>query len=37
VENWGDSPLSMLPIYQEILDGGLRIWVYRYSSDINLF
>ncbi|WVZ15237.1 hypothetical protein V8G54_012803 [Vigna mungo] len=31
--NWGDSPLSMLPIYQEILDAGLRIWVYSGDTD----
>ncbi|XP_014512915.1 serine carboxypeptidase-like 26 [Vigna radiata var. radiata] len=33
VNNWGDSPLSMLPIYQEILDAGLRIWVYSGDTD----
>lgn len=26
---WADSPLSMLPIYQELIAAGLRIWVYR--------
>ncbi|XAR52383.1 Carboxypeptidase D [Bertholletia excelsa] len=25
---WGDSPLSVLPIYQELIAAGLRIWVY---------
>ena len=27
---WTDSPLSMLPIYRELISAGLRIWVYRY-------
>ncbi|XP_059666102.1 serine carboxypeptidase-like 27 isoform X2 [Cornus florida] len=26
---WVDSPLSMLPIYQELISAGLRIWVFR--------
>lgn len=26
---WGDSPSSMFPIYQELIDAGLRIWVFR--------
>ncbi|XP_059628299.1 serine carboxypeptidase-like 27 isoform X2 [Cornus florida] len=26
---WGDSPLSMLPIYRELIAAGLRIWVFR--------
>ena len=26
---WADSPLSMLPIYQELIAAGLRIWVFR--------
>ncbi|XP_020206678.1 serine carboxypeptidase-like 27 isoform X2 [Cajanus cajan] len=26
---WADSPLSMLPIYQELIEAGLRIWVFR--------
>ncbi|PWA95989.1 serine carboxypeptidase-like 27 [Artemisia annua] len=28
--NWKDSPLSMLPIYKELISAGLRIWVFRY-------
>lgn len=31
-KNWGDSPLSMLPIYQELIAAGLRIWVFRYET-----
>jgi len=29
-DHWGDSPKSMLPIYQELIAAGIRIWVYRY-------
>ncbi|CAJ1947734.1 unnamed protein product, partial [Sphenostylis stenocarpa] len=32
-ETWGDSPLSVLPIYQEFLDAGLRIWVFSGDAD----
>ena len=27
---WADSPRSMLPIYQELIAAGLRIWMFRY-------
>lgn len=30
---WSDSPLSMLPIYQELTAAGLRIWVYSGDTD----
>ncbi|XP_027365266.1 serine carboxypeptidase-like 27 [Abrus precatorius] len=30
---WTDSPLSMLPIYQELINAGLRIWVYSGDTD----
>ncbi|GMG99380.1 hypothetical protein Nepgr_001220 [Nepenthes gracilis] len=30
---WEDSPLSMLPIYQELIAAGLRIWVYSGDTD----
>lgn len=30
---WGDSPLSMLPIYQELITAGLRIWVFSGDTD----
>ncbi|KAH7855607.1 hypothetical protein Vadar_026712 [Vaccinium darrowii] len=30
---WADSPLSMLPIYREIIAAGLRIWVYSGDTD----
>lgn len=26
---WADSPRSMLPIYQELIAAGIRIWVFR--------
>ncbi|KAG5557389.1 hypothetical protein RHGRI_007596 [Rhododendron griersonianum] len=29
VTTGADSPLSMLPIYRELIAAGLRIWVYR--------
>lgn len=28
-DNWTDSPLSMLPIYKELIAAGLKIWVFR--------
>ncbi|XP_047322979.1 serine carboxypeptidase-like 27 isoform X2 [Impatiens glandulifera] len=31
--NWGDSPVSMLPIYQELIAAGLRIWVFSGDAD----
>lgn len=31
--NWTDSPLSMLPIYQELIAAGIRIWVYSGDTD----
>ena len=34
---WTDSPLSMLPIYQELISAGLRIWVYRYLHFLLIF
>ncbi|CAM8972623.1 unnamed protein product [Rhodiola kirilowii] len=30
---WGDSPLSMLPIYKELIAGGVRIWVFSGDTD----
>ncbi|XP_054814584.1 serine carboxypeptidase-like 27 isoform X2 [Prosopis cineraria] len=32
-DNWADSPLSMLPIYQELIGAGLKIWVYSGDTD----
>jgi len=29
-DNWVDSSRSMLPIYQELIEAGFRVWVYRY-------
>lgn len=31
--NWGDAPRSMLPIYQELIAAGLRIWVFSGDTD----
>ncbi|KAK4778320.1 hypothetical protein SAY87_018507 [Trapa incisa] len=30
---WTDSPLSMLPIYQELIAAGVRIWVFSGDTD----
>ncbi|XP_010264739.1 PREDICTED: serine carboxypeptidase-like 27 [Nelumbo nucifera] len=30
---WADSPLSMLPIYEELIAAGLRIWVFSGDTD----
>uniref|UniRef100_A0A6P3ZUL0 Carboxypeptidase n=1 Tax=Ziziphus jujuba TaxID=326968 RepID=A0A6P3ZUL0_ZIZJJ len=30
---WADSPLSMLPIYRELIAAGLRIYVYSGDTD----
>ncbi|KZV42340.1 serine carboxypeptidase-like 27-like [Dorcoceras hygrometricum] len=30
---WADSPLSMLPIYKELVAAGLRIWVFSGDTD----
>jgi hypothetical protein len=27
--NWTDTATSVLPIYQELLEAGLRLWVFR--------
>ncbi|KAL6552851.1 Serine carboxypeptidase-like 26 [Orobanche hederae] len=32
-EYWRDSPRSMLPIYQELIAAGLRIWVFSGDTD----
>lgn len=29
--NWKDSAVTVLPIYKELLEAGLRLWVYRYN------
>lgn len=30
---WTDSPLSMLPIYHELINAGLRVWVFSGDTD----
>ncbi|KAL5569288.1 hypothetical protein UlMin_025863 [Ulmus minor] len=32
-EYWADSPLSMLPIYRELIAAGLKIWVFSGDTD----
>ncbi|XP_024972919.1 serine carboxypeptidase-like 27 [Cynara cardunculus var. scolymus] len=32
-EYWEDSPLSMLPIYKELMAAGLRVWVFSGDTD----
>ncbi|XP_074366226.1 serine carboxypeptidase-like 27 [Apium graveolens] len=32
-EYWADSPRSMLPIYQELIAAGIRIWVFSGDTD----
>ncbi|KAK1693960.1 hypothetical protein QYE76_010657 [Lolium multiflorum] len=31
--NWRDAPRSMLPIYKELTEAGLRIWVFSGDTD----
>ncbi|XP_020578268.1 serine carboxypeptidase-like 27 [Phalaenopsis equestris] len=33
LQNWTDSPKSMLPIYKELLAAGLKIWVFSGDTD----
>ncbi|KAF8659502.1 hypothetical protein HU200_058445 [Digitaria exilis] len=30
---WGDSPITMLPIYKELIAAGLRVWVLSGDTD----
>lgn len=32
-ENWKDSPRSVLPIYHELINSGLRIWMFSGDTD----
>ncbi|CAH8355686.1 unnamed protein product [Eruca vesicaria subsp. sativa] len=32
-EHWNDSPSSVLDIYHELIDAGLRIWVFSGDAD----
>ncbi|KAH9299268.1 hypothetical protein KI387_030950 [Taxus chinensis] len=32
-ESWLDSDFSMLPVYKELIQGGLRIWVFSGDTD----
>uniref|UniRef100_A0A804R0H7 Uncharacterized protein n=1 Tax=Zea mays TaxID=4577 RepID=A0A804R0H7_MAIZE len=31
---WADSPRSMLPIYQELIAAGIKIWVFSNTDDV---
>lgn len=31
--NWTDSPASMLPIYKELIEAGLKVWVLSGDTD----
>ncbi|XVF44554.1 hypothetical protein PTKIN_Ptkin02bG0133900 [Pterospermum kingtungense] len=33
IKDWNDSPASMLPTIQKLLDAGLRIWIYSGDTD----
>eukprot|EP00249_Psilotum_nudum_P004020 c17541_g2_i1 orf=316-1773(-) len=33
LEDWKDTPFSMLPVYKKLIDAGLRIWVYSGDTD----
>ncbi|XP_010265560.1 PREDICTED: serine carboxypeptidase 24-like isoform X2 [Nelumbo nucifera] len=33
LKNWKDSQFSMLPTYKELMEGGLRIWVFSGDTD----
>ncbi|CAL1374320.1 unnamed protein product [Linum trigynum] len=30
---WGDSPLSLLPIYKQLIAAGVKIWVNSGDTD----
>ncbi|KAL5844943.1 hypothetical protein ACOSQ4_010901 [Xanthoceras sorbifolium] len=30
---WGDKPLTVLPIIQELMDRGIRVWIYSGDTD----
>lgn len=32
-ENWKDSPLTVLDVYRELIDSGLRIWMFSGDTD----
>ncbi|XP_021316608.1 P-(S)-hydroxymandelonitrile lyase-like isoform X2 [Sorghum bicolor] len=32
-DNWTDAATSMLPIYRELIEGGLKVWVFSGDTD----
>ncbi|KAL5706189.1 hypothetical protein ACHQM5_024390 [Ranunculus cassubicifolius] len=33
LQNWGDSPSTVLPLLQELMDMGIRVWVFSGDAD----
>lgn len=31
ITEWGDSPSTIIPLLQEFMANGLRVWVFRYA------
>ncbi|VFQ97227.1 unnamed protein product [Cuscuta campestris] len=34
--NWSDAPISMLPIYKELIAAGFRIWLFSGDTDAEI-
>lgn len=30
--NWNDTDVSILPIYKDMIAGGIRVWVFRFDN-----
>ncbi|XP_056164343.1 serine carboxypeptidase-like 40 isoform X3 [Syzygium oleosum] len=33
IESWGDSPFTIIPLLQEFMSNGLRVWVFSGDTD----
>ncbi|KAH7864521.1 hypothetical protein Vadar_030524 [Vaccinium darrowii] len=33
IQNWGDSASTIIPILQELMENGIRVWVYSGDTD----
>ncbi|KAF1894579.1 hypothetical protein Lal_00031399 [Lupinus albus] len=31
---WGDSPSTIIPLLHEFLNNGLRVWIFRYDTQV---
>lgn len=31
ISAWNDAPFSILPVIKKLVQGGLRVWIYRYG------